>query len=392
MNRGVYVVGSGALSAVAPSVKAARAAYARGVCSIAPRRIGDQVHHVGTLCPSGEEKLTELAATRPASKNLDRTVCLGLLAARAAIASSDFSERASPVGVIVASSRGATESLEHHHSEFLSTGRTGVFSSPTTTLGSLASSIAHELASRGIAETISSACTSSLHALLLGVAWLRAGLGDACLVGGAEAPLTPFTLAQFSALGLIRQDDGGEPACRPLALQSLNQLVLGEGACVLGLESLSRRGAELRGALAEVSGIGTCVEKARSMSGITKEGDALTNAMGRALADHGEQVDAVVVHAPGTKNGDAAELAALRRVFGTNLPALCSSKWQMGHTFGAAGALGVEFALALLSGVRPAEPPYASALRAPAGDVRSVMVNAAGFGGSAVSVVLRRLH
>ncbi len=64
----------------------------------------------------------------------------------------------------------------------------------------------------------------------------------------------------------------------------------------------------------------------------------------------------------------------------------------MGHTFGAAGALGVEFALALLSGVRPAEPPYASALRAPAGDVRSVMVNAAGFGGSAVSVVLRRLH
>lgn len=391
MNRGVYVVGSGALSAVADSVKAARDAYASGASAIAPRRIGDEVHHVGTLCPSGEAKLAELSATHPAYKNLDRTVCLGLLAARAAIASAGFSERPRPVGVIVASSRGATETLEQRHSEFLSTGRTGPFSSPTTTLGNLASSIAHELASRGIAETISSACTGSLHALLLGVAWLRAGLGDACLVGGAEAPLTPFTLAQFSALGLVRNDHDVEPACRPLALEPLNQLVLGEGACVLGLERLSPRGAELRGALAEIRGVGTCVEKARSLSGITKDGDALTNAMGRALADHGDKVDAVVVHAPGTKNGDAAELAALRRVFGANLPPLCSNKWQMGHTFGAAGALGVEFALALLSGVRPAEPPYPSGLRTPPGDVRSVMVNAAGFGGSAVSVVLRRL-
>jgi 3-oxoacyl-(acyl-carrier-protein) synthase len=168
--------------------------------------------------------------------------------------------------------------------------------------------------------------------------------------------------------------------------------VLGEGASILALEHLSPRGAELRGAIAELSGVGASVEKTKSLTGITEHGDALASSMARALNEHGGTVDAVVVHAPGTRNGDLAELFALRRVFGTSLPALCSNKWQLGHTFGASGALGVEFALALLAGVRPAEPPYASALRPPPREVRSVLVNAAGFGGSAVSVALRRLH
>jgi 3-oxoacyl-(acyl-carrier-protein) synthase len=172
----------------------------------------------------------------------------------------------------------------------------------------------------------------------------------------------------------------------------VNRLVLGEGACILALESSSRREAELHGALAELSGVGTAIEQAPSLTGITEHGDALASAMERALGEHGGSVDAVVVHAPGTKNGDLAELAALSRVFGKNRPALCSNKWQIGHTFGASGALGVEFALALLAGVRPAEPPYPTALCAPPRDVESVMINSAGFGGSAVSVVLRRLH
>lgn len=319
-------------------------------------------------------------------------MCLGVLAARQAIAAADFSRRASPVGVIVASSRGATETLEHRHAEFLETGRARTLSSPTTTLGSLSSSIAHELAQNDVVEAISSACTSSLHALLLGVAWLRSGLGDACLVGGAEAPLTPFTLAQFSALGLIEQETLAPPPCRPLAREPANSLVLGEGACILAIESLSPRGAKLRGALAEVSGVGAAVEKAHSLTGITEQGDALARAMTRALREHGDSVDAVVVHAPGTKNGDLAELAAIRRVFGTNPPALCSNKWQLGHTFGASGALGVELGLALLAGVRPATPPYASALTTPPRDVSSVLINTAGFGGAAASVVLRRVH
>ncbi len=392
MKRAVYVVGCGALSAVAASVRDAKQAYARGVCSTTPELIGGQVRDVGRLCGPAERQLSALSSdARHAT--LDRTVRLGLLAARDAIASANLATRESSVGVIVASSRGATETLEHRHAEFLSTGRARSLSSPTTTLGNLSSTIAHELPETSVAETLSSACTGSLHALLLGVAWLRSGMGDTCLVGGAEAPLTPFTLAQFSALGLLGQDVAElPPPCRPLATDRPHRLVLGEGACILALEALSPRGAELRGALAELGGVGASVEKAGSLTGITEHGDALARSMARALAEHGGTVDAVVVHAPGTRNGDLAELHALRRVFGRNLPALCSNKWQMGHTFGASGALGVEFALALLGGVRPAAPPYASSLASPPRDVRSVLVNSAGFGGSAASVVLRRLH
>ena len=56
-----------------------------------------------------------------------------------------------------------------------------------------------------------------------------------------------------------------------------------------------------------MSAIGAAVEKASSLTGITPHGDALAHAMARALAEHGGTVDAVVVHAPGTKNGDQAE-------------------------------------------------------------------------------------
>jgi 3-oxoacyl-(acyl-carrier-protein) synthase len=392
MKRAVYVVGCGALSAVAANVRDAHKAFERGVCFTTPEVIGGQVRDVGRLCARAEGHLAELSVANHYA-NLDRSVQLGLLAAREAITTAKLGGRETPVGVIVASSRGATETLEHRHSEFLSTGRARALSSPTTTLGNLSSTIAQELACAGVAEAVSSACTGSLHALLLGVAWLRAGMGDACLVGGAEAPLTPFTLAQFSVLGLLGQGPAEQPPpCRPLANDLPNRLVLGEGASILALESLSPRGAELRGAIAELRGVGASIERAKSPTGITEHGDALAASMARALAEHGDTVDAVVVHAPGTRNGDLAELSALRRVFGTSLPALCSNKWQMGHTFGASGALGVEFALALLAGVRPAEPPYASALRAPPREVRSVLINAAGFGGSAASVVLGRLQ
>src|SRR5690606_4441229 len=153
-------------------------------------------------------------------------VRLGVLAAREAVSASGFSGRRTPIGVLVASSRGATETLERRHAEFLESSRAAPLTSPTTTLGSLASAIASELPSSGLSEGISSACPGSLHAFLLGLAWLRAGLGDACLVGGAEAPLTPFTLAQFSALGLSRGDRTSQPACRPLGVEPSKRLVL----------------------------------------------------------------------------------------------------------------------------------------------------------------------
>jgi 3-oxoacyl-(acyl-carrier-protein) synthase len=72
--------------------------------------------------------------------------------------------------------------------------------SPTTTLGNISSWVAHDLQSSGPEISHSITCSTALHALLNGVAWLKAGMADKFLVGGTEAPLTDFTIAQMRAL------------------------------------------------------------------------------------------------------------------------------------------------------------------------------------------------
>lgn len=320
---------------------------------------------------------------------------LAVLATRDALdAQAKRPESPRPSAVFFGSSRGATNLLETAHGDFLVQGRVPPRTSPSTTLGNLASNVARYGmrscdARADDAFELSSACSSSFSAIQLAVAWLRAGLARACLAGGAESALTPFTLAQLAALGLLNRRQGEPAPCRPLALDSSNTMALAEGACALVLERMTRADARARSALAEIGGIGSSIECAASPTGISPNGDALLRSMRAACAELTGAPDAVVVHAPGTARGDRAELAAIRALFGDDGPALCSNKWLLGHTFGASGALSIELALALLEGVVPAAPPYASFLTQPKRPVRSVLVNAMGFGGLALSVLLR---
>ncbi|HLV66202.1 MAG TPA: beta-ketoacyl synthase N-terminal-like domain-containing protein [Polyangiaceae bacterium] len=385
----IYITGVGSVSPLGVGSLAAREAYASGRRGIHRRAIGDTTFPVGALPEEAELELSRLTRENPSFAKLDRTTRLALLAAREARRQARFDERNEALGVILGSSRGATATLELRHAEFMAKGRTQARTSPTTTLGNLATNVAREHRTAPLAGEISCACSTALQALLLGFAWLRSGLGEACLVGGTEAPLTPFTIAQMDALGLLSRDAGSEPECQPLAREARDRLVLGEGACVLVLERLTEHEALERGALAEVVGVGSSVEKGSSATGISPEGDGLACAMRAALVGHTSGVDAVVVHAPGTVRGDRAELAAIANVLGPNDVALCSSKWQMGHTLGASGAFGVELAIHLLAAGTLAEPPYASYLRAPTRPVQSVLVNSAGFGGATASVLLR---
>ncbi|MFO7178474.1 MAG: beta-ketoacyl synthase N-terminal-like domain-containing protein [Pseudomonadota bacterium] len=387
----VYVTGVGSISPLGASSVATREAYTTGRTGIRRRVIGDALLPVGALSEEAELEVSRLTRESATIAKLDRMTRLALLAAREARRQAGFDRRDAALGVILGSSRGATTTLEARLAEFMAKGRTLPRTSPTTTLGNLATNVAREHPSAPLAGEISCACSTAMQAVLLGFAWLRAGLGEACLVGGAEAPLTPFTIAQMDALGLLTRDPSEEPACQPLAREARDRLVLGEGACVLVLERLSEPEALERGALAEVVGVGSSVEKGASATGISAEGDGLACAMRAALAGHTDGIDAVVVHAPGTVQGDRAELAAIDTVLGASEVALCSSKWQTGHTLGASGAFGIELALHLLSGGTVATPPYASHLRAPTRSVRRVVVNSAGFGGATASVLLRAL-
>lgn len=385
----IYVTALGSVSALGDRAAAWRA-YATGVCGLRRVSLGDYDGPLGAVDAANEQRLQSLARESRDLAQLDRSVLLAVLASRDALR--DAPEP--PSALFLGSSRGATNLLETAHRDFLLNGRVAPRTSPSTTLGNLASNVfRYALDTPDVcAFDHSSACSSSLVAVQLATAWLMAGMGRVCLAGGAESALTPFTLAQLAALGLLNRQVELGACCRPMALEPANAMVLAEGACALVLERLENEDPRRLRALAEVVGVGSAVERVPSPTGISLDGEALLRSMQAACKTAPTPPDTIVVHAPGTARGDRAELAAIRTAFGDSSPSLCSSKWQLGHTFGASGALGLDFALALLNGIAPAPAPYASLLSAPPFPPQSVLVNAAGFGGLAISVLLRAVR
>lgn len=99
------------------------------------------------------------------------------------------------------------------------------------------------------------------------------------------------------------------------------------------------------------------------------------------------EVDVIVMHAPGTKVGDLTEYKAIQKVFGTNLPMLTTNKWKIGHTFGASGILSIEMAILMMQHQEFIPVPFAEEQKTRK-TIRKILINAVGFGGNAVSVLL----
>ena len=100
-----------------------------------------------------------------------------------------------------------------------------------------------------------------------------------------------------------------------------------------------------------------------------------------------KEVDIIIMHAPGTIKGDTAEFAAIQKVFGNSIPALTTNKWKVGHTFGASGILSVEMAILMLQYQRFSGVPFMKFN--PPHKINRVLINAVGFGGNAVSILLK---
>jgi 3-oxoacyl-(acyl-carrier-protein) synthase len=98
-------------------------------------------------------------------------------------------------------------------------------------------------------------------------------------------------------------------------------------------------------------------------------------------------VDAIVMHAPGTIKGDISEYKAIQKIFGTNLPSLTTNKWKIGHTLGASGMLNIEMALLMLQHQEFIRVPFLGA-QSEKRKLQKILVNAVGFGGNAVSILV----
>lgn len=315
-------------------------------------------------------------------KSLDQSVLFAMVASRKAIEKAGWIKGAE-FGINIGSSRGATDLFEKHFQEYLETGKAQTLASPTTTLGNISSWVAHDLQSTGPEISHSITCSTALHAVLNGMAWLKAGMADKFLVGGSEAPLTDFTIGQMRALKIYSKNEEEYPN-RALDLdKKQNTMILGEGAGVCCLEIGKKENA-----IAYIEDIGYATEILEHNISISAEATCFQKSMKMALKNTPvSEVDAIVMHAPGTIKGDLTEYKAIEKVFGESLPLLTTNKWKIGHTFGASGILSMEMAILMMQHNQFIGVPFAKAQKYTK-PIKKVLVNAVGFGGNAVSVLL----
>lgn len=317
-------------------------------------------------------------------KSLDLSVLYALYASRKAVKKANW-HSSDNFGINIGSSRGATSLFEKYHEGFLKNNKAKTLSSPTTTLGNISSWVAHDLQTLGPEISHSITCSTALHAMLNGIAWINSGMSDKFLVGGSEAPLTPFTIAQMQALKIYSKEKGDYP-CHALDLQkSKNTMVLGEGASMVCLEAGKKDSA-----LAIIKGHGYATEILEHNISISRDAQCFQKSMKMALRNtNPDDVDVVVMHAPGTIKGDISEFKAIETVFKNKVPAVTSNKWKVGHTFGASGALSIELAVLMLQQQVFVGIPYLKDQKEPK-KIHTILVNAVGFGGNAVSILLTK--
>ncbi|MDE2973570.1 MAG: beta-ketoacyl-ACP synthase II [Gemmatimonadota bacterium] len=250
-----------------------------------------------------------------------------------------------------------------------------------------------------------SACASGAHAIGEAARHIERGEADIMLAGGAEAAVTPITIAGFAAMkAMSRRNDDPAGASRPFDA-GRDGFVIGEGAGVLVLEAMD--GARARGAeiLGELAGYGATGD-AHHITAPPPGAEGAQEAMKAALADAGigpDGIDYVNAHGTSTPANDPAETAAIKAVLGPRAHDVVvgSTKSMTGHLLGAAGAIEtVMCVMACRTGRIPptinfAERDEACDLEYAHGGmverpVGAALNNSFGFGGHNACLVVRR--
>lgn len=388
MNQLISITAIASISSLGNSLEEVWENYIKDAHFLTNRKVGNSEEWVGGLPQSTREIIKELKSSDTKYANLDESVLYAIYASRKAIEIAGWNA-SDNFGINIGSSRGATALFEKYYEEFLQQHKTATLSSPTTTLGNISSWVAHDLQTKGPEISHSITCSTALHSLLNGVAWLRGGMANKFLVGGSEAPLTPFTIAQMKALKVYsKATHTVEYPCKALDLKKLkNSMILGEAASVACLEQGTPANA-----LAVIEGLGYATEPLEHNVSISSDAQCFQRSMKMALGEiNPDTIDVIVMHAPGTIKGDVTEKRAIEKVFCNKLPFLTTNKWKVGHTFGASGMLNVELAVLMLQHQKAIKVPFVTYTSEPK-SIRRIIVNAVGFGGNAVSILLSKVE
>jgi len=311
-------------------------------------------------------------------------------------------------GVAIGSGIGGLNEFEAQHERLHTKGidKVSPFFIPKLLLNTASGHVSTMFGAKGVNIAAATACASASNSIGSALRAIQYGDADVMLTGGSEAALTPMGLAGFQNMrALSFRSDAPQQASRPFDIDR-DGFVLAEGAGIVVLEELEhaqRRGARIYG---ELKGYGASGD-AGHITQPDEEGLGASRAMTIALRDAGldtEAIDYINAHGTSTPLGDAAETAAVKRVFGPHAKrlALSSTKSQLGHTLGASG--GIELVVCALTIDRGVIAPTIN-LDTPDPDcdldytpkvareakIRVTMSNNFGFGGHNASLILGRL-
>lgn len=339
------------------------------------------------LSQASEKLISDLRKQNFSYRRLDKSVLLALWTARDVIRKAGW-KNLKNIGINIGSSRGATQLFEKYHQHFIEApnNRMTPLVSPTTTLGNIASWVAYDLGIEGVTLSHSITCSTALHGILNACAWVNSQMADNFLVGGSEAPLTDFTVAQMRALGVYSKQTSNW-FCAPLQEgKTKNSMTLGEGASIFALEKDKGQNG-----IAKIIGLGYATEIIEHNASLSAEAECLQKSMLMAMQNAElTTVDVVVMHAPGTIQGDESELKAINAIFGKHQPHLISTKHQTGHTLGASGGLSLDLAIEMLNRGKTIPFPYKTSVAQKEIAPQTALINAVGFGGNAVSIVIKK--
>ncbi len=409
MNNRVVITGMGVVSPIGNDIDSYWNNLKEGKCGIkylGEDRIveGTGIHVAGIV----EDFDVEKHMDKREAKRLARFSQFAIYAAKEAINNAGIKiEEEDPykVGTMIGSGIGALDVIENETVKLHEKGakRVSPLFVPMSIVNMAAGNVAIYTGAKGVCSSVVTACASGTHSIGEAFRYLKQGVQDVMIAGGAEACITPLGIAGFNSLTALSKSDDVNRASIPFDKER-SGFVMGEGAGVIVMETLEH--AQKRGAniIAEVVGYGATAD-AHHITTPAPGGIGASKAMEFAISEAGiepSDIDYINAHGTSTHYNDLYETMAIQSVFGEDTKVLVSSTKSMtGHLLGAAG--GIE-AIAIAKAVSEDFVPPTINYNVPdeectldyvpnegrTSKVQYAMSNSLGFGGHNATIIFKK--
>ena len=407
LHRRVVVTGLGILSPIGNTVDDAWHSCIEGKSGITSVVIGLENNPVtigGRLKDFNPENFLDSKEIR----RIDPFIQYGIIAANQSIEHSgilDSNIDLTKVGVNFGAGIGGIDTIEKNKILLEEKGykKVSPFFVPGSIVNMISGLVSIKHGFMGPNTSVVTACSTGNHCIGTAARSISCGEADVMIAGGAEMASTPLSVAGFISARALSMNSNPEAASRPWD-KDRDGFVLSDGAGSLVLEEYEH--AKSRGATihAEIIGFGTSSD-AYHMTAPPEDGRGAALAMSNAINDaeiDTSEIDYINAHGTSTPLGDIAETVALKKVFGTDVPQISSTKSMTGHTLGAAGAIESIFCIkAINEGIIPPtinldnpDPlcdlnftPLVSSEK----KVEVAMNNSFGFGGTNSTLVFKKI-